>query len=233
MIEITSPGGLPPGVSFSNILWQQSPRNRRLAETFAKCGLVERSGQGMNRIFESCIRESKGFPDFNHSDAENFWITLHGQIQHEEFIRLLERIGSERLDSFTADDLLVIEAIYANRNIDDKLLENVNNLVEAGILEKTSKSKGFKFILARKFYESIGKQGVYTRKKGLDRDTQKALLLKHIVDNDSRGTPLEELRQILPNLSSRSVQTLVNALKRERKIYLEGKTKNARWFPTV
>jgi ATP-dependent DNA helicase RecG len=67
-LEIVSPGGFPPGITPENILWRQSPRNRRLAESFARCGLVERAGQGMNRIFEACIKESKAYPDFRDSD---------------------------------------------------------------------------------------------------------------------------------------------------------------------
>ena len=59
---IESPGGFPPGITTENILWKQLPRNRRLADSFAKCGLVERSGQGMDLMFERCIREGKALP---------------------------------------------------------------------------------------------------------------------------------------------------------------------------
>ena len=37
--------------------------------------------------------------------------------------------------------------------------------------------------MSRRFHASIGKGGEYTRRKGLDRDTNKALLLKHITEN--------------------------------------------------
>jgi len=50
-LVIESPGGFPAGVTLENILDRQSPRNRRIAEILAKCGLVERSGQGMNLIY--------------------------------------------------------------------------------------------------------------------------------------------------------------------------------------
>ena len=63
-LELVSPGGLPPGITPENILWEQAPRNRRVSESFARCGLVERSGQGMNKIYEACIKESKPKPDF-------------------------------------------------------------------------------------------------------------------------------------------------------------------------
>lgn len=58
-LEIVSPGGFPPGITEENILWQQSPRNRRIAEVFSKCGFVERSGQGVDWMVENSIKEGK------------------------------------------------------------------------------------------------------------------------------------------------------------------------------
>jgi ATP-dependent DNA helicase RecG len=63
-LEIDSPGGLPFGITLENILDRQNPRNRRVAEIFTRCGLVERSGQGMNLIYEELIKQSKPAPDF-------------------------------------------------------------------------------------------------------------------------------------------------------------------------
>jgi len=40
-------------------------------------------------------------------------------------------------------------------------------------------------------------KGTYTRKKGLDRETNKALLLKHIKENTKNGSRLKELMQVL------------------------------------
>lgn len=63
-LEVVSPGGFPPGITPANVLDQQSPRNRRLAEALARCGLIERSGQGVNLMFERAIRQGKLVPDF-------------------------------------------------------------------------------------------------------------------------------------------------------------------------
>jgi ATP-dependent DNA helicase RecG len=64
-IVIENPGGFPAGIRLDNILNKQSPRNRRIAEIFAKCGLVERSGQGMNLMFEQSVKEAKSLPDIS------------------------------------------------------------------------------------------------------------------------------------------------------------------------
>lgn len=230
-IEIVNPGGLMPGITLENILWEQLPRNRRLADSFARCGLVERSGQGMNRIYESCIKESKGEPDFTHTDQDHFWITLHGNIQHPEFLRLLKKIGAERLISFSTEDFIVIQSVFDGREYPDRFANTAERLFEEGLFEKLPTSKGYPWILARKFYTAIGKQGIYTRKKGLDRGTNKELLLKHIRENGREGANMDEFKQVLPYLPMSTIQVYLRELRRDGYIHLHGATKGGRWFP--
>ena len=78
----------------------------------------------------------------------------------------------------------------------------------------------------------FGKKGVYTRKKGLDHETNKALLLQHIRDNGREGSKLTELMQVLPALSSSQVQGLLRSLQAQGKIIVQGRTKGALWFPS-
>lgn len=86
-------------------------------------------------------------------------------------------------------------------------------------------------MLCQKYYLHAKKSGVYTRKRGLDRDTNKELLLKHIRTNSTDGARLSDLRQVLPSLSERQVQTLLLELKIAGSIHVRGKTKAAFWFP--
>jgi ATP-dependent DNA helicase RecG len=228
-MEITNPGGLPAGITLENILWEQFPRNRRIAETFARCGLVERSGQGMNRIYESCIRESKGEPDFTHTDSDHFWITLRGTIQKPEFLRVLEKIGTERLMSFSTDDFIVLQSIFENRTLSSRFTHVAERLFDEGLLEKVSGAKGHSLILARRFHAAIGKQGVHTRKKGLDRETNKELLLRHIRQSEPEGAKMEELLQVLPAFDRHLVRSLLRSLVQEDRVYFIGATNAARW----
>ena len=88
-------------------------------------------------------------------------------------------------------------------------------------------------MLSRKFHEVLGAKGLYTRKKGLDRDTNKALLLKHIQDNKGTGAQMGELRQVLPALSRSQIQVLLRELRREQTIHITGVTNGARWYPGI
>jgi ATP-dependent DNA helicase RecG len=228
-IEIANPGGPPPGIDLENILWEQMPRNRRLAEAFARCGLVERSGQGMNRIFESCIRESKGDPDFTHTDADHFWITLHGIIQHPEFLRVLEKVGRERILSFSLDDFIVIQAVFEGRQIAPRFADGAKRLLEEGLLEAAGSRGPSALILSRRLYKAIGKEGVHTRKKGLDKGYNKQLLFQHIEQSEPNGAKMEELLQVLPNFDRHLIRPLLLELQNEGKVHVTGTTKAARW----
>jgi ATP-dependent DNA helicase RecG len=88
-------------------------------------------------------------------------------------------------------------------------------------------------MLSRALYAFLGQGGVYTRQRGLDRETNKALLLKHIQDNAQEGSQLQELRQVLPALSRTQVQVLLRELLAEGHIRLVGYTSAARWYPGV
>jgi predicted HTH transcriptional regulator len=106
-IEIVSPGGFPSDVRSDNILFAQSPRNRRLAEAMARCGLVERSGQGADRMFATALKEGKLPPSFDASDSSRVSVVLNGVVQDEAFITFLERVATEKGRTFQVADLVV------------------------------------------------------------------------------------------------------------------------------
>lgn len=227
-LEIESPGGFPPGITPENILWRQAPRNRRIAEVFAKCGLVERSGQGANRMFEECIKESKPAPDYSGSDDYQVFLTLRGDVQEPLFLRFLEKIGMEKLASFTTGDFLLLDCIHRDTPVPQEFSDRLHRLLDLGVIERAARGK---YILAGRFYSLAGKKGMYTRKRGLDRDTNKALLLKHIKDNRSIGSRLQELMQILPHLTVDQVKTLLREMKSVGTVHVIGRGNGARWYP--
>ena len=127
-LAITSPGGFPAGITVENILHKQLPRNRRIAEACARCGLVERSGQGANRMFEQSLREGKAKPDFGGTDNYQVSITLFGDIQNLDFLKFLEKVGAERQISFSVEDLLVLDALHRDERVSDDLRPHLGRL---------------------------------------------------------------------------------------------------------
>ena len=122
----------------------------------------------------------------------------------------------------------MLDLVHREQRIPEALRAHLPALVEQGIIERVGRNR---YMLSRRFYGFLGKKGVYTRKRGLDRETNKALLLKHIQDNQQEGSKLQELMQVLPALSHDQVQKLLQALKAEGRVYNAGYANAARWYP--
>jgi len=226
-LVVDSPGGFPPDISLENILDRQSPRNRRIAEILSRSGLVERSGQGMNLIYELCVKEAKALPDFTGTDANLVRLTLRGAILDKNMLLLLGRIGEERLEAFSTEDFLAVNALFYEHKLPASLRSRARPLIELGVVESIGSNK---FVLARQFYRVAGKGGVHTRLVGLDRETNKELLIKHLKGSEQAGVRFYEFQQVLPGHSRNQIQKLLRELVKEGRIYMQGKTHGSRWF---
>jgi ATP-dependent DNA helicase RecG len=230
-MEIVSPGGFPNGITVENLLWKQSPRNRRIAEACARCGLVERSGQGANRMFEESIKEGKPRPDFTGTDDHQVFLTLRGELQSPGFLRFLEQVGKERLAGFSTSDFLILDSIQREEPLSTSLKERLPHLLEQGVIERIGRGRGARVLLSRRFYSFLGRRGRYTRKRGLDRETQKELLVRHIRESEPEGARLADMQDVLPDLSRKQVQTLLRELRDDGRVTVLGVTRGGRWHP--
>jgi len=226
-LVVESPGGFPPDITVENILDRQSPRNRRIAEILARCGLVERSGQGMNLIYEICVKEAKALPDFAGTDAHGVRLTLNGLVLDKNLLSVLNKIGAVRLESFATDDFLLINSLFYKQTVPAHLQSRIKHLVDVGIVEHVGRKK---FVLARAFYAATKTRGTRTRLVGLDRATNKELLIRHIRECGSEGTPFCELQQVLPGHSRSQIRTLLHHLQSDGLVRVDGTTSAARWF---
>jgi ATP-dependent DNA helicase RecG len=226
-LEIDSPGGLPFNITPENILDRQNPRNRRIAEIFVRCGLVEKSGQGMNLIFEESIRLSKPEPDFARTDQHQVGLTLHGTVQDPAFVRFVEKVGQETTKTFSTHDWLVLAFVARGEKVPKEHQGQVQRLLDLGLIERAGK----KCMLSRKYYEFVGDRAAYTRRKGLDREQNLSLLLRHITENATSGSPREKLLQVLPALGESEVKSLLQTLKRRGQAHSVGERRTGRWYP--
>jgi ATP-dependent DNA helicase RecG len=77
-IEITSPGGLPLGMTLERALAGASQvRNRVLARVFRELNIIEQWGSGLQRIIDSCLKHNLEHPIFEEFDDMEFKVTLY------------------------------------------------------------------------------------------------------------------------------------------------------------
>lgn len=92
-LTVINAGGFPKGVTIDNLLTTPSiPRNRLLADILAKTGLVERSGQGMDKIFLNTLSEGKPEPDYTESDDFNVTAILSATVKDKAFALYVQGI---------------------------------------------------------------------------------------------------------------------------------------------
>lgn len=229
MLQIDSPGGFPVGITIDNILDRQSPRNRRIAEAFAKCGLVERSGQGMNLMFEQSIRQGKHLPSLGESDAFNVVLQLDGQVNAPRFVSFLENVGAETHEAFSTYDFMLLDLIHREQEIPERLKPHIKRMLSLGIIESQGRGRSVRYFLSKRFYGSLGERATYTRKAGLDREESKALLVKHLRHCGEDGCQIAELAKVLPSKARREIQRLLFELRDEGMIFMTGEKRGARW----
>lgn len=226
-LVIDSPGGFPPDITLDNILDRQSPRNRRISDILARCGLVERSGQGMNLMFEMSVIQAKALPDFKGTDRMHVRVTLDGLVQDPKMLRMMETIGLETMQSFSTADFLMVDHIRREQPIPETQRDRIPRLLDLAVIERVARGR---FILGKRYYAAAGSKGTYTRKKGLDRETNKELLLKHMRDNKHIGCRLEEFYQVLPGFLRSQIQVLLRELREEGKAHSHGMTRAGKWY---
>ena len=184
----------------------------------------------MDRMYQENIKESKPLPDFWGTDDFQVSVTLHGSVQDPMFVSFLEQVGNERLAMYSTEDFLVLDAIRRGERVPEALGGHVPKLVDQGVIERVGRGRGTRYVLSQRLYRFLGEGGVYTRRRGLDRETNKQLLITHIRENRTHGSPLRELSQVLPALSKGQIQALLRELKAERLIHCVGRTRSGRWF---
>lgn len=229
-LEIVSPGGFPTGITPANIIYRQNPRNRRIAEALQYCGLVERSGQGADRIFSVCIQEGKNRPDYSRSDDSQVSLVLDGQLRDPRFVEYLDRLARERSMSLTLDDFLILDRVREGEPVDADQRARLAALVEQGVVEKAGRGRGVRYVLSHALYQHVGQSGTYTRRKGLDEGHNQQLILQHITHCGANGATMTEFEQVLPNKTRPQISALLRRMRAAGRIRVEGKTKAARWF---
>jgi ATP-dependent DNA helicase RecG len=185
----------------------------------------------MNLMFESAIRQGKALPSFAGTSPHEVRLTLHGTVASPAFVRFIERLGEEKLKSFSTDDFLALDYLRREQSMPEYLKACLPGLISVGAVESIGHGRGTRYILARGLYAALGGKGVYTRTKGLDRGTNKALLLKHIQDNASTGARMEEFLQVLPALNRSQIQVLLRELRTAGRVRIDGARRKARWLP--
>ena len=226
ILEIISPGGFPIGVSLNNLISVSStPRNRLLTDVLQKTGIVERSGQGIDKIFYQTLKEGKSEPDYSKSDDFQVELHLSAVIEDKAFALFLE---SEQQELRDEEKLSVQEIIHLNHirkgdrgySFDKKI---IRSLLSRNLVEKRGKTSGTYYILSRAYYEFSDEKGKYS-KQNWDKDQAFLVMLKHL-EKFEKAKMQDFVDLFEGTLSRKQVRTNVDKLIISKKLKQNGKGK--------
>ena len=182
-LYIINPGGFPLGVTLDNLLTVSStPRNRLLADVLAKTGIVERSGQGVDKVYYQTISEGKPEPDYSYSDNFQVELRLSAVVEEKAFSLFIRHVQENRKDD---EKLGVQEVIALNRIRKDTYKNSVDEtvikkLINEGLVERIGKTNSQKLILGKEYFVFTDKKGEYSAIKPIDNKQAKSLIVLHL-----------------------------------------------------
>ena len=154
-LRVLNPGGFPKGVTLDNLIRINStPRSRLLTEILEKTGLVERSGQGVDKIYRITLSEGKSEPDYTKSDLFQVELYLNGKMEDKAFhifIRnFYERVQNE--DLLGPHDVIGLFNIKENKSekVDKEIIQKLEDLQ---LIKKSGGIASNRYVLNDDYYE--------------------------------------------------------------------------------
>lgn len=236
-LSISNPGGFIDGITLDNFLVKEpSPRNPLLADMSKRIGISERTGRGIDRIFEGLLRYGRLAPDYHRSDAYSVVVRMsnaEGDMTFLEHILNEERrTGSPlSLDSLIVLSRLLherrlstIELAHSTQKTEQETRVVLEKLVESGLIEAHSSGRARTYILSAKLYQKSGQKADYIRQAGFDLIQQEQMILNYIKEHQTiKRAEAADLCRIGPHQATR----LLKKLAADGKIILKGSRKGA------
>lgn len=170
-LDIINAGGFPIGVNLENLLKTPStPRNRLLADVLQKTGIVERSGQGVDKIFYNTLIEGKAEPDYSESDNFQVNLKLSAVIEDRAFALFIVAVQDElaETEKLSVLEVLALNMIKKGATKNDLDAEIVSKLLEKKLIEKRGKTNAIYYILSKDYYEFTDEKAKYYNLQELD-----------------------------------------------------------------
>ena len=182
-LTISNPGGFIEGVTIKNLLTAEPHgRNPALTDALKRTGLAEKTGRGIDRIFEGSLIYGRTMPDYSASNT----VTVSLFIPHSApNIQIAEMVSNEQKrlgrplpintllvlnylkDAPRSDNHQISEALNLSETVVKTVLEKA---IESGLVEAYGNGRGRNYILSKRVYqEANGNNNIgYVRQMDID-----------------------------------------------------------------
>ncbi|MFA9192408.1 ATP-binding protein [Flavobacterium sp. FZUC8N2.13] len=211
-LDIINAGGFPSGVTLENLIKIPStPRNRLLADILQKTGIVERSGQGVDKIYYNTLSEGKAEPDYSKSDNFQVNLKLSAIIEDRAFALFIDSIQKELPEKLSVLEIVTLNKIKNCSPKNTLDLEQVNQLLQKKLIEKRGKTNAIFYILSKDYYDFTDEKAKYYKLQEID-DNQVLNTILQFLSKESKAKMKDFVGLFEDKLSRKQVRFRVDKL---------------------
>ena len=196
-MTIANPGGFIEGVTYKNLLTAEPHgRNPLLADALKRIGLAERTGRGIDRIFEGSLIYGRMLPDYSASTTVTVSLFIPRCAPDLQIARLVSDEQNRLGRPMPINTLLVLNALRDLPRSDVHQLSEAVNLtetmvktivdkaIETNLVEAYGSGRGRNYILSSRIYARKGKKTGYVQQSDIDEARYLELIRKMAENND-------------------------------------------------
>ena len=239
-MSISNPGGFIDGVNLKNLLTvEPHGRNPALADAMKRIGLAEKTGRGIDRIYEGSIIFGRPWPDYTESTSRTVKLFIQRAKANLPFAKLIADEQKRQQKPLSIYTLMILSLLNGERRCSlDRIIEVTNlsenkvraaveNMIEIGLLEATGNGKNRSFILGKQIYQEANESIKYVRQTDIDSIRRPELIMK--LAETQQGIITKQDVMDLFKISPAQAYSLLKQLKNENKITLLNGGKYARY----
>lgn len=180
-LTIANPGGFIEGVTIKNLLTAEPHgRNQLLADALKRVGLAEKTGRGIDRIFEGSLIYGRHLPDYSNTTPTTVSLFIPRSKPDVQLARIISDEQNRLGRPLPINTLLVLNMLRdiprsnANQiseavNLSEVIVKTIlDKAVESGLVEPYGAGRGRNYMLSHKLYQDKEKAIGYVRQKDID-----------------------------------------------------------------
>ncbi|MCQ2511780.1 MAG: putative DNA binding domain-containing protein [Lachnospiraceae bacterium] len=196
-LTIANPGGFIEGVSIKNLLTAEPHgRNPQLADALKRIGLAEKTGRGIDRIFEGSLIYGNPLPDYSNSTPVTVSLFIPRSKPDSQIAKLISNEQNRLGRPLSLNTLLVLNMLKDMPRSNISELAEATNLseiitktildtsIECGIVEIYGSGRNRTYILSPKVYSTKSKRIGYVRQVDIDETRYPELIINLAKTND-------------------------------------------------
>lgn len=225
-ILITNPGDFLPGSVEAVLRPGYNPpfyRNQLLAKSMVNFNMIDTATSGIRKVFR--IQKDKYFPmpDYEFTQGNQVNVTVYGKTLDDKYTHLLYNVKD-----------LDLETVFLLDRVQKKLpitKDDCKRLKDSKLVEGRYPNIFVSYVVA----DAVGDSTTYYKNKGLDDEILEQFIIKALRQGPSKKADLfKSLEHAIPGITveqkSNKLSNMLQKMKKDNVVDVEGKTNAAMWY---